>query len=187
MNTISVVGAGLRTAPAKRQLIAALCLLAVLFISAPIARAQDGEPEEPPTADEITDDEVNTIAERLYCPVCENVPLDVCGTQACADWRDEIRAMLAEGRSREEIENYFSERYGRRVLATPDPRGIDALVWVLPPLGVIVGIVVLVFALRRMAPGALSVGAEAKITINYDDLDPDYVAQLERELEEFTS
>ncbi len=30
-----------------------------------------------------TDDEVNRIAKQLYCPVCENTPLDVCPTQAC--------------------------------------------------------------------------------------------------------
>ena len=32
----------------------------------------------------VTDDQVNAIAHDLYCPVCENTPLDVCGTQACA-------------------------------------------------------------------------------------------------------
>ncbi len=154
------------------------------FMLVPIALAQDGEPEEPPP---ITDDEVNAIAEQLYCPVCENIPLDVCGTQACADWREEIRAMLAEGRSEEDIQNYFAERYGRRVLATPDARGIDVLVWVLPPVGALVGGIVLALALRRMAPGALAAAAESEVVINYDDLDPEYLARLERELEEFSS
>ena len=30
-----------------------------------------------------TDDAVNKIAKQLYCPVCENTPLDVCPTEAC--------------------------------------------------------------------------------------------------------
>jgi cytochrome c-type biogenesis protein CcmH len=158
----------------------------VLFAIAPVALAQDGEPEEPPTG-EVTDDEVNAVAAQLYCPVCENVPLDVCGTQACADWREEIRTMLADGHSEEEIRAYFAERYGRRVLATPDARGIDVLVWVLPPVGVVAGIVVLALTLRRMAPGALAAGAETEVAISYDDLDPEYVARLERELKEYSS
>jgi cytochrome c-type biogenesis protein CcmH len=162
-------------------------LLAALFILAPVALAQDGEPEEPPPTSGVTDDEVNAVAAQLYCPVCENIPLDVCGTQACADWREEIRTMLADGRSEEEVITYFAERYGRRVLVTPDARGIDMLVWVLPPVGVVTGIVILALALRRMAPGALAAGAETEVAISYDDLDPEYVARLERELEEFSS
>ncbi len=36
----------------------------------------------------VSDDQVNEVAGGLYCPVCESTPLDVCPTQACADWRD---------------------------------------------------------------------------------------------------
>src|SRR5512139_417847 len=53
-----------------------------------------------------TDDEVNRIAKQLYCPVCESTPLDVCPTEACRQWRDLIRTMLAEGKSEAEIKQY---------------------------------------------------------------------------------
>ncbi len=135
----------------------------------------------------MTDDEVNRISEQLYCPVCENVPLDVCGTKACADWRDEIRAMLAEGRSEDEIKAYFVDRYGQRVLATPDARGFNVVVWILPPLAVLGGIIVLAAALRRMLPGALRAEPLPASAIRYDGLDPEYVARLERELQEYGS
>ena len=39
----------------------------------------------------VTDDDVNQVARELYCPICENTPLDVCETQACEDWRQLIR------------------------------------------------------------------------------------------------
>lgn len=165
-----------------------LASLALTLLAAPAAvRAQDGGTPPPPAGERIvTDDEVNAIAKQLYCPVCENVPLDVCGTKACADWRDEIRAMLEEGRSEAEIKAYFVERYGRRVLATPEARGFDLLLWVLPPVVVIGGAVVLVITLRRMAPGALAAqAAPRQAALQYDDLDPQYVARLERDLEEF--
>ena len=45
----------------------------------------------------VTDDQVNAIAQQLYCPVCENVPLDVCPTAACAQWRATIREKLEAG------------------------------------------------------------------------------------------
>src|SRR5512145_1029488 len=75
-----------------------------------------------------TDDEVNRIAKQLYCPVCESTPLDVCPTEACRQWRDLIRTMLAEGKSEEEIKQYFVAQYGIRVLAEPPNRLVTYLI-----------------------------------------------------------
>src|SRR5574339_854760 len=75
-----------------------------------------------------TDDEVNRVAKQLYCPVCESTPLDVCPTEACRQWRDLIRSMLAEGKSEEEIKQYFVAQYGVRVLAEPPNRLVTYLV-----------------------------------------------------------
>ncbi len=162
-------------------------LLVGLLAAAPAALAQGGGDVVPP-GEGVTDDEVNAIAEQLYCPVCDNIPLDVCGTQACADWRDEIRTMLVEGRSEDDIKQYFVDRYGRRVLATPQREGIDLVVWVLPPLIVLAGAAVLVVTLRRMAPGALAAQAEpGRAAGSYAGLDPEMVARLEREVEEFSA
>ncbi|HBY08902.1 MAG TPA: hypothetical protein DEH22_14410, partial [Chloroflexi bacterium] len=63
----------------------------------------------------ITDDQVNAIAKQLFCPVCESTPLDVCGTQACAQWRELIREKLAEGWTEDQIKDYFANQYGDRV------------------------------------------------------------------------
>src|SRR4030065_2386407 len=56
-----------------------------------------------------SDDEVNAIAKQLFCPVCEHTPLEVCPTQACAQWRELIRETLSEVWSEERIKNYFVE------------------------------------------------------------------------------
>src|SRR5574338_1419391 len=75
-----------------------------------------------------TDDDVNRIAKQLYCPVCESTPLEVCPTEACRQWRDLIRTMLAEGKSEAEIKQYFVTQYGARVLAEPPNRLVPYLV-----------------------------------------------------------
>src|SRR5512139_3729312 len=75
-----------------------------------------------------TDDEVNRVAKQLYCPVCESTPLDVCPTEACRQWRDLIRSMLAEGKSDEEIKQYFVTQYGASVLDEPPNRLVSYLV-----------------------------------------------------------
>src|SRR5512144_831078 len=75
-----------------------------------------------------TDDDVNRVAKQLYCPVCESTPLDVCPTEACRQWRELIRTMLADGKSDAEIKQYFVEHYGARVLAEPPNRAATYLV-----------------------------------------------------------
>lgn len=72
---------------------AVLAALTAACFASPVL-AQDGTP---------TDDEVNKIAKQLYCPVCESTPLDICPTEACRQWRELIREMLADGRSEAEI------------------------------------------------------------------------------------
>jgi cytochrome c-type biogenesis protein CcmH len=86
-----------------------------------------------------TDDEVNEIAGQLYCPVCENTPLDVCATQACHQWRELIRLQLAEGKTEAEIKQYFVDNYGDRVLAEPPRTGLNWLVYILPPVVILLG------------------------------------------------
>lgn len=123
-----------------------------------------------------SDDEVNAIASEMYCPVCENVPLDVCSTQACAQWRALIRQKLSEGWTKAEIEDYFVAQYGDRVLAEPPRRGLNWLVYVLPPLFFLLGAWVLVRVLRgmRRAPAPQPPPA-------WRSEDP-YVARMEEEL-----
>jgi len=129
------------------------------------------------TTPPVSDDEVNQIAKQMFCPVCENVPLDVCPTQACHQWRETIRTLIAEGRTEQEIKDYFVQQYGDRVLAAPPARGFNWLVYVVPPVAVIAGGVALFFAMRRWQRPAKETRAVPP-TIEDDD----YVRRLEEEL-----
>lgn len=126
-----------------------------------------------------TDDEVNRIAHQLYCPVCENTPLDVCPTEACRQWRDLIRQQLSQGWTEDQIKQYFVEQYGARVLAEPPRTGLNWLVYVLPPVIILAGAYFLFRALRawtrpEAAAPAASPAPEAK--------NDEYIARLEEEL-----
>jgi len=95
----------------------------------------------------------------MYCPVCENIPLDVCPTQACAQWRELIRLKLSEGWTEAEIKEYFAAQYGDRVLEEPPRRGLHWLVYILPPLIFLIGVVIFwqVFRTSRKAAAAKAV------------------------------
>lgn len=158
----------------KRRLIQSagiiLLLLVFLQLEALSAFGQGSGP---------TDDDVNAIASQLYCPVCENVPLDVCPTQACVQWRATIREKLAAGWSEDEIKQYFVEQYGARVLATPPAEGLNWLVYVLPPAALLAGAFVLFRAVRtwRVEPEP----AASPVIPEEAEEDP-YLAKLEEEL-----
>ncbi len=127
-----------------------------------------------------SDDDVNAIAKQLYCPVCENTPLDVCPTQACAQWRDLIRQMLAEGKSEAYIKQYFVDNYGARVLAEPPRSGLNWLVYLLPPLAFLAGAYILFRAFRSWRALAKEPADDASAV---GELTADeYVARLENEL-----
>jgi cytochrome c-type biogenesis protein CcmH len=87
-----------------------------------------------------SEDDVNQIAQQLYCPVCENTTLDTCTLDACEQWRDLIRQQLADGWSEAEIKNYFVDQYGDRVLGEPPRRGLNWLLYVIPPIVIIAGL-----------------------------------------------
>jgi cytochrome c-type biogenesis protein CcmH len=111
-----------------------------------------------------SDDQVNAIARQLYCPVCENTPLDVCPTTACHQWRELIRQMLGEGKTPEEIKQYFVDYYGARVLSEPPTTGINWLVYVIPPIAFIAGATLLFLAFRTWKRMAKEPSAEVDFT-----------------------
>jgi cytochrome c-type biogenesis protein CcmH len=142
------------------------------------AIAQEATPPAP-NVSLVTDDAVNAVAKQLYCPVCENIPLDVCPTQACAQWRALIREMLAQGKSESEIKDYFVRQYGDRVLASPPARGLNLLVYVIPPLAILVGAFILYRAMRSWKTSAPP-GMERSVPP--EGPGDEYIARLEEEL-----
>jgi cytochrome c-type biogenesis protein CcmH len=133
-----------------------------------------------------SDDQVNAIAKQLYCPVCENIPLDVCPTTACARWRELIRTMLADGKTEQEIKDYFVAQYGDRVLGTPPARGINWLAYIIPPVAILAGVYVLYRAFRAWKRPLPQAGPPPPIepSDGKDAARDDYLKRLEDEVRE---
>ena len=131
-----------------------------------------------------TDDEVNAVARQLYCPVCENIPLDACGTAACEQWRGIIRDKLADGWTEDQIKAYFVSQYGDRVLAEPPTRGFNWLAYIIPVLVIAGGLVLLSFGFRKWR-GAEPVKAPARQVKKEPSIpktEEEYIRRVEQEL-----
>ncbi len=162
----------------KKYFLALLLALSFGLLTYVIVYAQQPQPTP-------SDDQVNAIARQLYCPVCENTPLDVCPTPACAQWRELIRQKLAAGWSEQSIIDYFAQQYGARVLGTPPAKGLNLLVYVIPPLAILAGIYVLYRAYRSWKHPApqvdLSPAAQASPP-EANSLQDEYIQRLENEV-----
>lgn len=122
------------------RLTALITFCMILLFTAPVLAQDD------PT---VTDDQVNEIASQLYCPICENVPLDVCPSQACADWRELIREYLSQGWTEDQIKAYFAEQYGWNVLSVPPRSGLNWLIYAGPPAIFVGGAAIAVFLIMK--------------------------------------
>jgi cytochrome c-type biogenesis protein CcmH len=125
-----------------------------------------------------TDDEVNAIAKQLYCPVCENTPLDVCPTEACRQWRDLIRQQLADGWTEEQIKDYFVDNYGARVLAEPPREGLNWLVYLIPPAIILTGAIILFRTLQGWTRPKVVPSGQVTASSKKDE----YIVRIEEEL-----
>lgn len=143
----------------------------------------------------VTDDDVNRVASRLYCPQCEGVPLESCGIPACIAWKRQIRDFLTEGWTDQQVIDYFVEQYGQRILDIPNDPLISLLMALVPVTAVIVGGGLLYWQYRKWqrahaggpasdeTPGETAASSARRSEPDSDD-DDDYRARLERELDE---
>ncbi len=169
-----------------KRILILTALFLLLFAAASVGIASAQEPVDPSTGGTalrvVSDDEVNLIAKQLYCPICENTPLDVCPTQACKDWREMIRQQLGQGWTEQQIKDYFVAKYGPRVLAKAPARGFTSLVWILPFIGLLGGGFFLWRVLRRWQQNRpRSMLAEADPT-STETVAPDVLEKIEDEI-----
>jgi cytochrome c-type biogenesis protein CcmH len=95
--------------------------------------------------------EAHAIDRQLMCPVCPAQTIDQAHVALAQQMRGTVREMLAQGATRQEILDFFADRYGPDVLAAPPKSGFNLVAWVFPPIGVGAALVAGFFVLRYMS------------------------------------
>ena len=134
--------------------------------------------KEPKTLDE----QAQEIYGELMCPLCAGQTIDQSSSELSAQMRALVRDMLEKGGTREEILQFFVDRYGEGVLAAPIKSGFNLIVWVAPILVIIIGGVVLWIIIRRRVTRGITVPEEPEVMTEEE---AHYEEQLERDLESF--
>ena len=81
------------------------------------------------------------ITEEVRCLVCQNQPLANSTAPLAADLRREIRRMVEEGQSEDEIKDFLVSRYGDYVLYKPRFESWNMLLWLGPAALVLFGLI----------------------------------------------
>ncbi|MBU3550793.1 cytochrome c-type biogenesis protein [Polynucleobacter sp. MWH-Berg-3C6] len=135
-----------------------LMILCVLSFSSPFAK------DATPLADDpVTEQRLISISEEMRCLVCQNESLAGSRSDLANDLRREIRTLIKEGKSDDQIRNFMVERYGDFVLYRPPVKPITWLLWIGPFIILLIGIAVLFTYLRRRN------NAVTTITLSDDD------------------
>lgn len=122
-----------------------LCALAVALLALDAAAKEAA----PLAEDPVVEQRLVQIASELRCLVCQNESLAGSQADLAKDLRREVRGLIKEGKSDEEVKDYLVSRYGDFVLYRPRVKPETYLLWAGPFLLLIAGIVVLVRYLRR--------------------------------------
>ena len=132
----------------------------------------------PPSLEE----QAQSIDKLLMCPVCPAETIDQAQVPLARDMQAFVREKLAEGWTKRQILDFFSapERYGPGVLAEPPKSGANLTIWVVPPIGVVLGAVGIFFTVRSMQRRRADASEEEDLSD--EELEP-YLAQVDAELE----
>jgi cytochrome c-type biogenesis protein CcmH len=130
----------LGTGGRKGGLLAVALIIALLAIFAPYRVAYA---DEPLTAKEME------VERQLGCPICTNLPLNVCDNQICAQMKGIIQQKLAAGETPDQVVAFFVSRYGEGILLTPPQSGFNLAVWYLPVAAIVLGAAIVASFLRR--------------------------------------
>ena len=121
------------------------------------------------------------IDKSLMCPVCPSETVDQSQVPLAKQMRAIIREKLATGEPRQQILDFFVERYGEDVLAAPPKTGFNLLAWLMPGAGMLAGVAALVLVLRAMRPSHPVADSTPAVPSPGEELAP-YLARVDEEL-----
>ena len=155
-------------------LLLVLVMAAALWVGTAHAQTPEGSYDE---------DEAQAIDQMLMCPVCPAESIDQAQVPLARQMRQRVREMLAGGATRQEVLEYFADRYGQNVLASPPKSGLNLLAWVLPVVGVLAALGVGLLVLRSMRGRNGEAFEETGPSASADQELAPYLAAVDRSLE----
>jgi cytochrome c-type biogenesis protein CcmF len=118
------------------------------------------------------------------CGTCGRKRIGECTCGLAAQMRDEVAKLVADGKSREQVYEYYIAKYGsQEPLAQPIDEGFNRLAWAVPYMLGATGLLVTgLVAVRWTRRGATARAADASATNRNTPVDPALESRLNDEL-----
>jgi cytochrome c-type biogenesis protein CcmH len=148
------------------SLVPLIALLSALLASPPLRAVEANEV----LSDPALEARARTLSKELRCMVCQNQSIDDSEAPLAHDLRVLVRERLKAGDGDAQVIDFLVARYGEFVLLKPRLSWHTAALWGLPPAVLLIGIIAIVFVVRRrrFAPAAetanLTAAEEARLT-----------------------
>lgn len=144
---------------------ALIALLAALILpSAALAVTPDEMLKDP-----VLEARARDLSRELRCMVCQNQSIDDSEASLAKDLRLLVRERLTQGDSDQQVLDFLVARYGVFVLLKPPVEYHTLLLWGLPPVALVAGMIALFMVARRrrsvsVEPPALSGEEQRKLS-----------------------
>jgi cytochrome c-type biogenesis protein CcmH len=137
------------------------------------------------TAQYHNEEALQKTAREIYglimCPLCAGQTIAQSSNETSSQMRDLVLKKLRQGETKEEILQYFESRYGERILAKPNKKGFNLILWFFPFVFVALAAIVIYFLIRRW-----STRVQVAPVAHFDeDQLSEYKERLEKELKQF--
>ncbi len=133
------------------------------------------------TASEITRGLTCTCGCNMVVAACE-------GSMECgpaAEITKEVEQMVEEGRTKQEILQYYVNKYGETILAAPTKEGFNFLAWVLPFMVLALGVGGIYLFIDRALGSGIAIDEVDDPLGNKPEVDKKYYDQIKNELDAF--
>ncbi|OUV63231.1 MAG: hypothetical protein CBC79_02360 [Gammaproteobacteria bacterium TMED119] len=100
------------------------------------------------------EDRYQSLLEELRCLVCQNQTLADSSSELATDLRVQVKDMLEQGSSDQQILDFMSARYGDFVLYTPPVKSHTLFLWLGPFALLLIGVVTALWMIAQRAKQA---------------------------------
>ena len=101
------------------------------------------------------------LTSELRCLVCQNQTIADSNAELAADLRRQVYEMLQQGKSKQDIAQFMTDRYGDFVLYNPPFKLKTGLLWIGPAAFLLIGLIsVFLFTRRKKTATSVQISAE---------------------------
>ena len=89
------------------------------------------------------------LSNELRCPTCQGLSVKDSEAGFSKSIKGKISELMKQGKSDEEIMEYFVKRYGEWILRSPPASGFNMVLWILPGAAIITGLIWVLYSSKK--------------------------------------